>query len=162
MGLVERVTQDYVSDEEQLYRNVRGNLVYDEYSYDLTTGDVTFLPQAFKDREKEPSVDRAKLKDFDPEQSRISADNGIVTLITQELRQIGDVRTLDDKGSPVKHAVDVTADPIPKKNEAHARIVVEPKVLGSESKKKKAFRLLRIALARLATQRGWTLEPRNS
>ncbi len=160
MGLVKRVTRDPVSDEEELYRNVRGK-GSDEYNYDETTGDLIFRPQAFKDREKEPSVDRAKLRNFDPEQSRLREENGIVTLITQEVRQIGDVETNDNNGRTVNHAVDVAADPIPE-NEAHARIVVEPNFLGSGSKKNKAFKLLRKALARLATRRGWTLEPRNS
>ena len=160
MGLVKRVTRDPVSDEEELYRNVRGK-GSDEYNYDETTGDLIFRPQAFKDREKEPSVDRAKLRNFDPEQSRLREENGIVTLITQEVRQIGDVKTKDDKGKQVKHAVDVSAAPLPE-NKAHALIVVEPEFFGSGSKQKAAFKLLRIALARLATRRGWTLEPRNS
>ena len=154
------MTTDCVSDEEKLYRNVRGNLEYEEYSYD-TTGRLTFLPKAFQDPEKEPSVDRAKLRNFDPEQSRLKEENGIVTLITKEVRQIGDVKTNDDKGKQIKHAVDVSPDPIPG-NKAHALIVVEPKFLGTESKKNRSFKLLRKALARLATRRGWTLEPRNS
>lgn len=160
MGLVERVTQEYVSDEEELYRNVRGE-GSDEYYYDETTGDLVIESKAFLDPQKEPSVDRAKLRNFDPERSRISEENGIVTLITKEVRQIGDVVTKDDKERQVNHGVDVRADPIPE-NEAHARIVVKPKFFGSGSKQKAAFKLLRKALARLATQSGWTLEPRNS
>lgn len=161
MGLAKRVTRDQVADEEELYRNVRGNLDYDEYSYNSTTGDLTFLPQAFNDREKEPSVDRAKLRDFDREQSGISKENGIVTLIAEGVRQIGDVVIKDDKGKQDKHAVDVKPDRI-HGNEAHALIVVKPKFFGSGSKQKAAFKLLRIALARLATRSGWTLEPRSS
>ncbi len=153
------VTQDHVSDEEELYRNVRGNLEYEEYSHD-STGRLTFLPKAFQDKEKEPSVDRAKLRNFDPEQSRMSEENGIVTLITEEVRQIGDVKTNNDRGKPVKHVVDISPDPI-RGNKAHALIVVDPDFFGTESKKNKAFKLLRKALARLATQRGWTLEPRS-
>lgn len=98
MGLVKRVNQNCVSDEEELYRNVRGNLECEEYSYDPTTGCLTFLPKAFQDREKEPSGDRAKSRNFDPEQSRISEENGIVTLITREVRQIGNVVTNDNEG----------------------------------------------------------------
>lgn len=160
MGLVERVTRDYVSDEEQLYRNVRGEGA-DEFYYDETTGNLVIESKAFLDPQKEPSVDRAKLRNFDPEKSRIGEKDGIVALITQKVRQIGNVTTNDDKGRQVNHAVDVSADPIPE-NEAHARIVVEPKFFGTESKRNKAFKLLRKALARLATQGGWTLEPRNS
>lgn len=160
MGLVKRVTKDRVSDEEHLYRNVRGK-ESEECFPDPDTGRLIVASKAFLDKQKQPSVDRAKLRNFDPEQSRIEEENGIVTLVTQQVRQIGDVVTNDNDGGTVNHAVDVTADPIPK-NEAHARIVVEPKFFGSKSKKDKAFKLLRIALARLATQSGWTLEPRNS
>jgi hypothetical protein len=160
VGLVKRVTRDRVSDEERLYRNVRGK-GSDEFFYDPATGHLTIESKAFLDQQKEPSVDRAKLRNFDPEQSRLKEENGIVTLITKEVRQIGDVKTNDDRGKQVKHAVDVSPDPI-SGNKAHALIVVEPDFFGTESKKTRAFKLLRKALARLATQRGWTLEPRNS
>lgn len=160
MGLVERMTQDCVSDQEELYRNVRGE-GSDEYFYDPTTGRLIIESKAFLDRDTEPSVDRAQLKNFDPEQSRIRGKDGVVTLLTRKVRQIGDVVTNDGKGGKVNHAVDVRADPTPQ-NEAHARIVVKPKFFGSDGKRNKTFRLLRIALARLATQRGWTLEPGNS
>ncbi len=159
MGLVTRVTRDGVSDEEELYRTVRGEQGADEYFYD-ETGRLVIASKAFLDRQKEPSVDRAKLRNFDPEQSRISEENGIVTLIAREVRQIGEVKTNDNEGRQVNHAVDVSADPTPE-NEAHARIVVVPNFFGSESKKNEAFRLLRKALARLATRSGWTLEPGN-
>ncbi len=37
--------------------------------------------------------------------------------------------------------------------------IVKPELFGSQNKQKKAFSLLQIALARLATKNGWTLEP---
>lgn len=151
--------QDCVSDEEELYRNVRGE-GGDEYFYDPTTGHLIIESKAFLDRQKEPSVDRAKLKNFDPEKSRIGEEDGVVTLITHEVRQIGDVVSNGPKGNIVNHAVDVIADRKPQ-NDAHALIVVEPKFFGSGSKKSKAFKLLRVSLARLATKNGWILEPRN-
>jgi hypothetical protein len=154
------VIQNYVSDEEKLYRNVRGEGA-DEFFYDPTTGRLKIESKAFLDQQKEPSVDRAKLKNFDPQKSRIGKEDGVVTIITQEVRQIGDVVTNNNEGKKVNHAVDVNPDPI-SQNAAHARIVVVPRFFGSQSKKDKAFRLLRIALARLASQRGWTLEPQHS
>ena len=81
MGLVERMTQDCVSDQEELYRNVRGEGA-DEYFYDPTTGRLIIESKAFLDRDTEPSVDRAQLKNFDPEQSRIRGKDGVVTLLT--------------------------------------------------------------------------------
>jgi hypothetical protein len=46
-----------------------------------------------------------------------------------------------------------------KKNPAHSQIIVKPEFFGSKSKQDKVFKLLQRALARLATENGWTLEP---
>lgn len=152
------MTQDYVSDEEELYRSVRREQA-DEYFYDSTNGQLIIESKAFLDRNKEPSVDRAMLKGFDPRKSRIGENDGVVSLITGEVRQIGDVVSNVPDGSKLNHAIDVIAKPEPQ-NEAHALIVVQPAYFPSD-KKDKAFKLLRKALARLATQRGWTLEPKS-
>jgi len=159
VGLAELVADDHVSDDEELYRNVRGKLTEDEYFHDTHTGQLIITAQAFRDRKKEPSVDRAKLRDFNPEQSRMSG-SGIVSLVTQDVRHIGTVKTNDPDEKTVKHAVDVKPAPIPSENEAHALITVNPEFFGSENKQTKAFSLLRKALATLATKNGWTLEPR--
>ena len=85
-------------------------------------------------------------------------------LLTEEVRQIGEVESNAPKGNKVNHTVDVipaSKSPEDPENKAHALIVVEPKYLSSD-KKGKAFGLLRKALARLATKRGWTLEPTSS
>lgn len=164
MGLVKRVSQDYVSNDEELYRNVRGEEEADEYYHDPNTKRLVITSKAFLDRKKEPSVDRAKLKNFDPRNSLLRENNGIISLITEEVRQIGNVKSNDQKGNEFSHAVDVLADPNPPDdpgNNAHSLIVVEPKYLSSD-KKGKAFQLLRRSLARLATERGWKLEPQRS
>ncbi len=157
MGLAILVPEDHVLDDEKLYRNVRGNLAEDEYFHHPETGQLIITPKAFLDREKEPSVDRAKLRDFNPAQSRIPG-SGIVTLVTKEVRHIGTVQTNIPEGTTLKHAVDVKPDPIPSENKAHALITVTPEFFGSDNKKKKAFKLLRKALATLASKNGWTLE----
>jgi len=161
VGLVKPVTQDFISDGEELYRNVRRDDEADEYFPDPTTGRVIITSQAFLDKpQNEPSVDRAKLKNFEPQKSLLKENNGVVSLIAGEVRQIGDVKSEEPKGSHIDHAVDVIHDPKPE-NDAHSKIVVEPNYFYSD-KKGKAFRLLRKALARLATKRGWTLEPKGS
>lgn len=155
------MTQDYLLDDDELYRNVRGEEDADEYHIDQNTGRLRFTSQAFLDRKSTPSVDRAKLKDFDPRQSLLSDTNGIVSLLTEEVRQIGTVKSKDQKGKEIEHAVDVMHDPNPPEdpeNNAHSLIVVDPKFLSSD-KQGKAFKLLRKALAILATKRGWALEP---
>lgn len=152
------MTEDYVSDEEELYRSVRKDINADEYRYDENTGELVITSQAFRDSQREPSVDRAKLRDFDPNKSRIGEGDGVVSLIAKDVRQIGDVKSknTDDE---IEHAVDIKPDPT-SDNEAHALITVQPEFFGSDEKKKgKSFKLLRKALARLATENGWTLEP---
>lgn len=151
------MTEDYVSDEEELYRSVRKDINAEEYRYDDTTGELVITSQAFRDERREPSVDRAKFRDFDPNKSRIGEGDGIVSLFAMNVRQIGDVKSKTEDNE-IKHAVDILPDPI-NNNEAHALITVQPEFFGSENKRKKSFKLLRKALARLATENGWTLEP---
>ncbi len=55
---------DTIQDDECLYRSVRGP-EGEEYTYD-TKGKLEVRWQAFRDRNKKPSVDRAVLKGFDP------------------------------------------------------------------------------------------------
>lgn len=152
------MTEDYVSDKEELYRSVRKDINADEYRYD--DGELVITSQAFRDSQREPSVDRAKLRDFDPNKSRIDKGDGVVSLIAKDVRQIGDVKSKTENDE-TKHAVDIKPDPV-SNNEAHALITVQPEFFGSQSKQKKSFKLLRIALARLATENGWTIEPKIS
>ena len=59
-----------------------------------------------------------------------------------------------------KYSMLLVFEPKPKEyNKAHAQVIVNPKFFGSNNKQKKAFKLLRISLARLATERGWTIPP---
>ena len=148
--------KETISDEEQLYRSVRAELSAHEYTYD-STGRLKFRSNAFRDRNKKPSVDRANLRDFDPSLSRPNETDGIVTLPTGDVRAIGDVTTRIDDNT-VRHRVDVEYSPRAQ-NSAHSQIVICPEYFGSTTKQENAFYLLRVALARLATKMGWTLEP---
>lgn len=141
--------KEFVQDDEELYRSVRGDLKFKEYS--VQDGKLRIESAAFMDRCRKPSVDRAKLQNFDPDvtNKRLpvppkGVTNGVVSLTTGEVRTaIGDV-----------HAVDVVPEPTPQ-NPAHAIIaIVNLEHLESESKQKNAFRLLRIALATLANKNG--------
>ena len=152
------MVDDCVSDDEKLYRSIRGALTEDEYYYDEHDRSLIITPKAFLDSKKEPSIDRAELKNFEPHQSKLSETDGIVTLVTEEVRAIGDVVTITEAEARVEHAVDVKPDPT-EDNVAHSLIVVTPEFLGSKTKQKHVFKLLRIALARLATESGWTLPP---
>ena len=148
--------KETISNDEHLYRSVRGELRENEYTYD-STGRLKIRSNAFRDRNKKPSVDRASLREFNPALSRLDVSDGIVTLLTADVRAIGDVTTRIDETS-VPHEVDVEYSPL-EQNPAHAQIVVRPEYLGSKKKQENAFHLLRVALARLATTNGWTLRP---
>ena len=145
-----------VLDNEELYRSVRGELEAKEYSFDR--GKLTIHPAAFRDRHRKPSVDRAKLREFNPSLSQLNKTDGIVSLMTADVRAIGEVKTKIQDVDVVVHAVDVIYDPTPE-NPAHSQIIVNPEFFGSKNKQRNVFKLLQIALATLATKNGWTLEP---
>ena len=149
-------TDNYVRDEEELYRSVRGKLE-EEYSYG-PKGNLQISSEAFRDRDRKPSVDRAELREFNPVLSKLSETDGVVSLITADVRAIGTVKTKIQNTDTTVHAVDVIYDPTPE-NPAHSKIVVNPEFFGSKSKQRNVFKLLQLALAELAEKNGWTLEP---
>lgn len=147
---------DHVQDDEELYRSVRGKLEDKEYS--SQKGKLIIEPAAFQDRYKQPSVDRAKLIDYNPALSQKSETDGIVGIRAGEVRAIGTVKTRISNENVDDHAVEVVPNPTGE-NPAHAKIIVKPEFWGSNNKQKNAFKLLRIALAKLATKNGWIIEP---
>jgi hypothetical protein len=159
---------DFVRNEEELYRSVRGKLE-EEYSYG-PKGNLQISSEAFRDRDRKPSVDRAELRKFNPALSKLSDTDGVVSLMTADVRAIGTVKTKDQNADIVVHAVDVIYDPNPKSNPenyAHSQIIVNPDffetdIFDTDSKKERTFYKLKKALARLATKRGWTLEPKTN
>jgi len=150
---------DSVRDDELLYRSVRSESEVEEYFFDR--GKLIIRPAAFNDKRKKPSVDRAELREFDPSLSKLNETDGIVSLIAGDIRSIKEVETKAEDRSVV-HAVDVIYDPNPEsdpENYAHSQIIVAPEFFGTGSKQKSTFKKLRVALATLATENGWTLEP---
>ena len=154
-----------VWEDEELYRSVRNKLGVEYIYYE---GKLRIRSDAFRDLSKKPSVDRAKLKEFSPFCSKLSDTDGIVSLIAADVRAIGTVKTTVRNAEVVVHAVDVIYDPNPKsdpENYAHSQIVVNPDffrtdIFDTNSKKERTFYKLKKALARLATERGWTLVPK--
>ena len=146
----------FIRDDEGLYRSVRGKYG-EEYSYD-NIGKLKISSEAFRDRERKPSVDRAELKESNPSLSKRNDTDGIISLITADVRAIGTVKTKIQNTDTTVHAVDVIYDPIPE-NPAHSQIVVNPEFFGSKNKQRNVFKLLQLALAELAEKNGWTLEP---
>jgi len=148
--------EDTVTDDEKLYRRIPNN----PKLYTVENGITRFSSQAFNDRKMEPSVDRAKLCNNDPTHTQHDSSDGVISLIAGDIRAIGTVEQYDKKGHlEYTHTIDVI--PVPIKNQpplpdnpAHASIIAEP-----EYRNEKTFRRLKQALARLATRRGWEIEP---
>jgi hypothetical protein len=149
-----------VWNDEELYRSVRSELDVEEYIY--SKGKLQIRSNAFRDINKKPSIDRAKLKEFNPFCSTLSDTDGIISLIAGDVRAIIEVGTKTEDRDTT-HVVDVIYDPNPKsdpENYAHSQIIVDPEFFGTDRKKERTFYKLRRALARLATKRGWTLRPK--
>ena len=136
---------DPVADIEWVYRRV----VYDDC--DLPT----LLPtsKCFFDPGLQPSVDRAVLRNHQPQYTKKLATDGVATLSASAVRGIGEVVS-DPIGS---HNVDIRPDPImgvegKPDNPAHALIIAEPALpcIATGNQRDKAFRRLREALARIA------------
>ena len=154
---------DRVTDDELLYYRVLRDRVPPHYQ----RGDGPLvLAQAFSQRpvgEGEPfagqyrlSVDRAKLRGFNPELTRRAdpklapADVGVVCLLAGEVRSVPSV-------------TDIVPDPIqddsdPPDNPAHALICVAYDAAQPRKARERDFRVVRVGLADLANSRPWAVE----
>ena len=145
--------RDRVEDDEDLYRRVRETTPAGQICFEVANGRVIFSQAAFNDPRNRPSVDRAKLRDFDPQRTRISKEDGIVVLLTGRVRQLGHVQQRNQNGHHSQHAIDVVPEH-EDGNPAHAVITTRPPLTSSS-----AFKRLKESLARLATEAGWRVEP---
>lgn len=155
------MADDYVADEEILYRRIPQGM--NLYTW-LDDGRVKFTSSAFADRQKpdyppfRPSVDRAKLCPNGPAHVQNTEDDGVVSLETHSVRQIADVTQQDDK-QRVLQTFRVNVEPKPigpprPSNPAHAEIYTEP-----DCPDKTVFRKLCKQLALLADKRQWEIAP---
>ena len=155
------MTATKVDDSELLYRSVRA----DDGEFTYIEGKLVFTANAFRDRSQKPSVDRSSLRP-NPVDARMSPTDGIATLITEDVRAIATVRF--EQKEPGKqerknlvYGVDVvhrplTNPPAPKDNPAHCQVECNPEITNNHARK------LKEALAILATNAGWTVEPTTS
>ncbi len=145
------MSENPITDDEVLYRRVPSNMK--GLLKTLPDGTLKVSSQAFLDRNYRPSVDRAKLRNFNPSQTLGPFLGGVVSVIT------GDVRSIVDLVQPpLSMKVDVEPkpiidDPIEPDNPAHAEIYTNP--ICSRS----AFQRLCERLALLANSRPWEIEP---
>jgi hypothetical protein len=153
-----------VSDDETLYRNVSGDPAKGHFSRDADNRFVV-SQSAFHDPEFKPSVDRAHLRENDPTRTRRAAGDGVCKLVALHVRGINpqQVADLDQKGNVIQtRNVDVIPDAVPAgnprglpENPAHALVITTPQI----AKKVAAWGKVRTALAWIATQAGWAIEP---
>jgi hypothetical protein len=145
-----------VADEEILYRRVPRV----EGLYVIQAGGtVKVSSAAFSDRSFRPSVDRAELCHFDPRKTQHELSDGVVSVVTRDVRSIDTVVQNDTDGKPIQtFRVDVEHVPILNNptlpdNVAHAEIYTNP-----ACPNKSVFRKLSERLAQLANGRPWEIE----
>ena len=157
---------DRVTDDEMLYRRVPRNPGKPLY-YDRSGERIRVLAQAFSERpipEGEPfageyrlSVDRAKLRGFNPELTRQGVPNhspeafGVVSMPAGEVRAIGGVA--DIIPDPLLNDPDLPDNP------AHALICVTHSVGATPTANKNIFRAVIRDLAAAANRRPWAIDP---
>jgi hypothetical protein len=142
-----------VRDEETVYRRIPHGTPNGNKFYSITNTTVKISSQAFTDREKCPSVDRAVLCDHDPSYSQISSDDGVVSFLCNQIRAIDNIKYAPGTAQEVVYKIDIIWRPI-ESNKAHSQIEPSP-----EYKNEKVFRRLRERLAYLANERGWEIFP---
>lgn len=154
------MTATHVDDSEVLYRAVRADA--DEYRMEAD-GRPRFTANAFKDPFCKPSVDRNSLRP-EPRDTRFRSSDGVTSLVSKDVRAIGSVFVMSPDGKEVRlvYRVDVLHRPVvksdtePRDNPAHCQIECDPAIKNTH------FKRLKEALALLATERGWVVEPEDT
>ncbi len=142
MELADGVGGDRVDDDETLYRSVVPNLWKQK-----DEGEFYLSSQAFADRNRRPSVDRAKLCGHDPSYAQFRPSDYVCSLVAEGVRAIDTVVKYDKKGIPQAcHNIDVEPVPLPD-DAAHAEIYAVPEISGG--------RLFERLLERLAYLARW-------
>jgi hypothetical protein len=145
-----------VTDDETLYRRVpciEGLYVIQ------ADGSVKVSSAAFSDRSFRPSVDRAELCHNDPRKTQREPQDGVVSVVTRDVRSIDTVVQNDTDGKLIQaFRIDVEHVPILNHptlpdNAAHSEIYMNP-----ACPNKSVFRKLLERLAQLANERPWEIE----
>ena len=164
-GADEETTQDRVADAELLYRRVPRNTEQTRH-YDISDGKLRVLAQTFSERpipngepfagEYRLSVDRAKLRGFDPTLTRQGVagrnpeDFGVVCMPAGEVRAISGVK--DIIPDPIVNAPELSDNP------AHALICVAY-IPESKTASKNKLKEVIAELAAAANRRPWAIDP---
>ena len=148
--------EDHIENGESLYRRIKS----DPSMFPIIDGKQRFSSTVFNSPDHKPSVDRAKLRSS-PSETKVAITDGVITLLTADVRAISIENTSADPGASKTYSVDVIPRPVPvdnpdglAENKAHAQIEADP-ILASPSR----FKKLKEALALLASQNGWSIKP---
>jgi len=141
-----------VKDDELIYRRVACNTQSPVEFYRVENGILRVSSQAFRDREKRPSVDLAALCSSNPAHTQIDPTDGVIELIIGRVRQIKNIRKIVGNDT-IEYDIDVIPRPI-ESNEAHAQIEPSPEFSSGST-----FKKLQERLARLASDAGWKIYP---
>jgi hypothetical protein len=146
---------DFVDNDEVLYRRIPSRLRFDQPLYILREdGTIKISSMAFLSRDFRISVDRAKLHDNNPRETQENDDDGVVSLLAKDVRNIAGLIRKSDEGNNVQFKVEV--EPVPlSDNKAHAEIYAIP---AFEYDSRKIFRKLCERLAQLA-EHHWEILP---
>lgn len=145
---------DFVSGEEKLYRRVPADAQFYRIEKDM----VQVSSTVFNDRNQQVSVDRAKLCNNDPKYTQKNPTDGVLALITKNVRAIDSVSSAIPAGgnpSKIVYVFDVKHDPIKSDpdspdNLAHAVIISTPDYANNS-----AFKKLKERLALLVSNKPW-------
>lgn len=148
------MVEDFVADDEFLYRCIFYKTSDGTKTYKVEDNKVYVSISAFRDASLAPSVDRAILCEYNPTHTQKNLEDGVVSLICQDVRLIDAVVQKDSKGKEeFTYKIDVLPRPLPN-NDAHAQIEPTPAY-----RSKSVFRKLLERLAFLANQREWEILP---
>lgn len=148
------MVEDFVANNEFLYRCIFYKTSDGSKTYKVEGDKVYVSIAAFRDASLAPSVDRAILCEYNSTYTQKSPEDGVVSLICQDVRLIDSVVQKDSKGKEeFTYEIDVLPRPLPNNN-AHAQIESTPAY-----RSKSVFRKLLERLAFLANQREWEISP---
>jgi hypothetical protein len=144
----------HVDDDEILYRRVPNK----PENLHVVDGKRTVATSAFNCRYRQPSVNRHILLP-DPFDSKIEDTDGVVGVVAKSIREISSIA----RAAPATGTYRILVEPRPilpnnpdgePENPAHAQIESDP-AMENDAR----FRKLKEALAWLANQRPWVIEP---
>jgi hypothetical protein len=133
---------DPVGDDEVLYHAVYEH----DFHPDAETGEVTIGEDSFSDRNKQPSVNRALIDDWEPQRVRFRESDAVVSLVARDIRAITSItQKVPGQAERVPYTFDVVPRP-EDNNPAHAQIEADRQLTSTPSDN------LKMALAQMSQE----------